>query len=137
MRETTYILKSDRIAANCAEYVLNDVPHNGKWQVHIRRYIKRRSLAQNRLLHLWLGHLEEHTGYTRDELRWMFMFECFEPKEVTWNGKTKEFPRSTTSLTTLEFTHLLEYVQEVAHRMNVALPRPEEYEYAMTGEVRS
>lgn len=80
MKEKTYRLLDPRIAANCAEYILNEVPHDGRVMVEIKEAVKLRSLPQNsrywatlneelKSLHREIDIISTHTGYSTLEVR--------------------------------------------------------------------
>lgn len=88
----TYRLISPRVAANCAEYILNDVPHDGRFMVEIKENVKTRTLPQNALywatlteelrqLSAGIKEISRHTGYSPLEVRRIVAKEL-QPEQV-------------------------------------------------------
>lgn len=88
----TYRLINAKVAANCAEHILNDVPHDGSHQIEVRKALRTRSAGQNarfwatlteELQNLSAGITEvsEHTGYSPLEVRRIIAKEL-QPEQV-------------------------------------------------------
>jgi len=95
---------------------------NGKVEMNIKRYRKKRSNPQNALMWIWLEYISEHTGYDKDELHITF-------RSMFLTDKTQKIPlvRSTTALNTLEFMTYLRKIEQVATELDIILPNPEDY----------
>lgn len=92
VKEKTFRLLDPRIAANCVEYILNDVPHDGSAMVEIREAVKLRTTGQNarfwatlteelRQLSANIAEISAHTGYTPLEVRRIVSKEL-QPEQV-------------------------------------------------------
>jgi len=75
-----YLLIDDKRTQNCIDHIKSLEP-NGKWEVTIMEYKKKRSLAQNALYHMWKPYLAKHFGYTdeemHEELKYAFIGKLF------------------------------------------------------------
>jgi hypothetical protein len=125
-----FLIDNDR-KSNCKDYI-DSLPNGDKWEVVIQERKNKRSLAQNRLLHMWLPYLAEHFGYQpeqmKDELKYAFI------GEETWTnskGKERTRPLSTTTLTVKEFAVFLNKIDLLARRFNINLPMPDDFLFAM------
>jgi NinB protein len=90
-------------------------------------YRRQRSIKQNRLYHLWLKCVSEHTGHTEEELDLFFkeMFLSWNSKQVL--GREVVLPIHTSNLNTKEFTDYLEKIRMFAlNDLSVYLPEPGE-----------
>lgn len=87
-----YRLINPRVAANCAEHILNDVPHDGSHMVEVRKALRTRTTGQNarfwatlteelRNLSAGISEVSEHTGYTPLEVRRIIAKEL-QPEQV-------------------------------------------------------
>jgi len=82
-----------------------------------------RSLPQNRLYWEWLGIIGNTLGYTREE-----MHDTFKAMFLTDHGARLPVVRSTTGLTTKEFSEYMGKVDRQAAELGISLPTPEEIE---------
>ncbi len=104
------------------------------WQVDIKPYKKNRSLAQNNLYRMWVEVIAEGLGYTHDEMHAILSNMFGEKETVEFNGDIVEVIKSTTKLTTKEFTDRLEKVDRwAAGEMGIVLPSPEDIYYTALG----
>lgn len=125
-----FLIDHDR-KSNCKDYI-DSLPNGDKWEVVIQERKNKRSLAQNRLLHMWLPYLAEHFGYQleqmKDELKYAFI------GEETWTnskGKVRTRPISTTTLTVKQFAEFLNKIDLLARWYNINLPMPDDFLFAM------
>ena len=103
--------------------------------VNIDDYKKNRTSAQNRTFHKWVTIIAEYTGYTLEEVKDKVVLSIWEPVQRVIKVKTEEGlreytlieRRSTASLSTEEFTKLLDAVIIVAHTLKLQLPMPDDY----------
>lgn len=112
--------------------------------VSIKKYVKNRSLSQNRLLMLWIGEINKHwlnsTGevFTADtwkeQLKQQFLgIECFSLPDGSIAHRTKR----TRDLTTTEFTAFLEQIEYWAiSELECQLPHPEDIYFESMGAIR-
>ena len=111
-------------------------------RVEVKAYKKNRSLAQNRLLHLWMAELSKHWHESTGELFapdvWKLQVKRqFLGEEVIElpGGKQVEQVRKTSRLNTQEFTDFLQMIEIwAADDLECFLPRPDEYYEAMRYE---
>lgn len=92
-------------------------------------YRKKRTLAQNKLYHLWKAAVALETGYTPGWLH-DFWRDRYLPKEMRIVfGATKEYLMSTTDLNTEQFTHYLDCISLFAAERAIILPDPKQKEF--------
>jgi len=133
----TFIIRNDidreRLLANIRNGDLSR-----PWKVDVSFYKKRRSLAQNALLWMWMHEIREHirdsTGkaYSDDELHEWFKDRYLPTKVVELNGKAVTVRKSTAALTTMEFSDYLNVIDAYcADELHLQLTHPELYGEAM------
>lgn len=99
-----------------------------KFRVVIKEHKKKRTNDQNALYWSWLTIIGKDLGYTSEELHEALKAKILGVVErKTIFGNTVNEPRSTTSLTTKEFTEYLNAVQSFAMSLGIALPQPQHY----------
>ena len=111
-------------------------------RVEVKAYKKNRSLAQNRLLHMWMKCLSDHWYESTGELfaADVWKLQCkrqFLGDEVIElpGGNVLEQVRKTSKLNTQEFTDFLQLIEIwAADDLECLLPRPDEYYEAMKYE---
>ncbi len=131
------ILRKPKDCQDLAEYMSGKL-ETGPLVVTVKRYRSSRTRAQNNLMWMWFGcirkHLAEHFGtqYTNDDIHDYYVDE-FLDKQVKQIGKkiiTK--PGQTSKLNVTEMTEFLSNVEmAAAERLELMLPRPDEYREAM------
>ena len=112
-------------------------------RVEVKAYKRNRSLAQNRLLHMWMTALSKHWHESTGELYaadvWKLQVKRqFLGEEVIElpGGKQVEQVRKTSKLNTQEFTDFLQAIEIwAADDLECYLPRPDEYYEAMRYEI--
>lgn len=133
-----FIIKENSIK-NILDYI-SKLPTDGAFQVEVKKYVKDRSVQQNRLYWKWLGEISDFTGDTKDDLHDKFAAKLLgmEEKEIKYkdsNGVTRteliNRPISTKSLTTKQFA---EYLEKIEITILTAFPEfrftyPEDYSY--------
>lgn len=127
-----FILQDDIRLGNCIEY-LKRLDLRRKHGVEIKQYRKNRSMAQHRLYWMWVNTIADAYGFQPDELHDHLKVRFLGVKEVTVFGKTILIPKSTTTLSTAEFTEYLNKVEALARELKVILPYPDDLSYAMNG----
>lgn len=111
-------------------------------KVEVKAYKKNRSLAQNRLLHMWMTELSKHWHESTGELFapdvWKLQVKRqFLGEEVVElpSGRVLEQVKKTSRLNTQEFTDFLQMIEIwAADDLEFLLPRPDEYYEAMRYE---
>lgn len=101
---------------------------NGSYTLNICRKVRKRSLAQNRLMWLWFACIERETGQPAHDLHDYYCL-AYLPKDIA-DPKTGEAVRvggHTSTLTTAAFTDFLNKVQaDAATELGITLPTPED-----------
>ena len=92
--------------------------------VVMKRYRKPRSIPQNSLFHALCQIIADETGHTLDEVKGGIKVELglYAQKD----GMTLLI--SSANLNTLEFNKLIEKTYEIAARLSIVLPTPEEWD---------
>lgn len=97
--------------------------HEGAvYEIHQRTH--KRTLSQNNLYWLYLGHIEDETGNNAEYLHELFRRTLLPPKFITVMGKEIKIPMSTTELNSYEFRN---YMDKIAAESNVAIPDTEDF----------
>ncbi len=114
--EITRRLAQERIAALDLEKYAFDL--------EIKRHVKQRSGAQNRLQHKWYGIISTDTGYTLGEVK-EEMIRLFSP-QVESKFTAGEFrPKRTSEMNTAECSEFMERITAWAGGFGIFLPAPE------------
>ncbi len=125
-----FVLKNDDIKKNCINHIQS---LDGVYRVTIKKYKKDRSYAQNRLMWMWLGIISNDTGESPENLHEIFKLKFLGTEKIQSLGYNIEIPKSTTRLTTQEFTDYLDKIEALAMSINIRLPHPQDLYYeAMT-----
>jgi hypothetical protein len=126
-----YLLANQKAKQDAINYILT-LPDDGKYEVVVREYKKKRSLSQNNLYHMWKPYLAKHFGYTDDEMHDELKY-AFIGEEAYTNrkGVVRVRPLSTTSLKVKEFATFLTKIEVLADNHNIILPIPHDYSLAM------
>lgn len=101
------------------------------YSVEIKEYRKNRSNSQNRLYWSWLKIIADMYGYEDDELHETFKAKFLGTEERLVFGERVMVPKSTAKLTTQEFTLYLDKIEMLARELDISLPHPDDYHYAM------
>lgn len=99
--------------------------------VEIKEYRPNRSTSQNRLYWMWVNVIAKEIGNEPDELHEVFKIRLLGVEMKTINGQEYAIPKSTTKLKVSEFTTYLQGVESFAASLNISLPIPDDYDYAM------
>lgn len=103
--------------------------------VEIKRYVKNRSKAQNRLYWSWLQIMADHIGHKdKEETHDLFRMHFLGTVDREVEGVKLREIVSTTTLTTDQFTTYLEKILRYANQENIRLPMDDEFNYAMGTE---
>lgn len=104
------------------------------WQVEIKPYKKNRSLAQNKLYWKWITCIGDEIGYTSDELHAIMADKFLLDEIIEYGGKEIRKDKSTSRLTTKQFTEYLEKIDRFASaELGIVLPSPEDIYYEAMG----
>jgi len=121
-----YYVWSDEIRDRfIADLMLN--PY--KYTAEIIPVKKTRTLPQNKLYHKIKGIIAPHTGHPVDDLHDIFKAEFLGMRDVVFNNRILNIPRSTTSLSTKEFGLFLDKVYAVGYDLGLKLPTAGWYGY--------
>lgn len=97
------------------------------WKVTIERYVKRRSVSQNALLHSWLGIIAESTGNSLDSLKDAYKDMFLPMVPIQLGDEEKMVRRSTATLDTKEMSAFMDAIYAHATgELGILLPLPEE-----------
>lgn len=121
-----YVLKNDDVKKSCIEHIQS---LNGIYRVTIEKYVKNRSQAQSRLYWMWLGIIAKDTGNSPENLHEIFKMKFLGTEKIKSLGYTIEIPKSTTKLSTQEFTDYLDKIEALALSIDIRLPHPADLYY--------
>lgn len=97
-------------------------------QVEIKRFVAKRSLPQNALLHKWFGIIADETGDTADgvkeDLKRMFLQMVERESRIT--GEVVMEPKRTRDLSKEEMRDFMTRIEAWAATWGIALPHPED-----------
>ena len=97
-----------------------------EYEAKIVKRTEKRTLAQNRLYHLWLNCISAETGNEVDILAEYFKQKFLGVRERVIHGDHVRVALSTTELNTEEFKRYLDRIQEWANvEQGIILPNPE------------
>lgn len=100
--------------------------HPGKYfELTVQR---KRSVKQNRVYWMYVNELSKHTGFTSNEMHEVLKFKFLKAEKYdVETGEVFEYIRSTTDLSTKEFTDFIEQIRVWSiDNLNVHLPLPNE-----------
>lgn len=134
------ILNTEEKRQRLLEY-LRQAPLSRPLLIKLAWYKPNRTLAQNALLHLWLGVIVKHWNMTTGELFSQEAFKEFLKKQFLGTeiielpcGQVMERTIRTRDLNTKKFTEFLEAVEIwAATEIELMLPRPDEYYFSAMG----
>ena len=101
---------------------------NGRHTLEIKRSVRKRSLAQNRLMWLWFACIEQETGQYAQDIHDYYCLR-FLRREVTdlSTGAMVAVPGHTSALSAEAFTDFLNKVQaDAATELGITLPVPDD-----------
>jgi hypothetical protein len=105
----------------------------GVYSIEITKYKKDRTASQNKLMWMWLGIISNDTGESPENLHNIFKLRFLGTEKIQSMGYSIEIPKSTTKLTTQEFTDYLDKIEGLALSIDIRLPHPQDLYYeAMT-----
>jgi hypothetical protein len=98
----------------------------GVYDITITKYKKDRTASQNKLMWMWLGIISNDTGESPENLHNIFKLRFLGTEKIQSMGYSIEIPKSTTKLTTQEFTDYLDKIEGLALSIDIRLPHPDE-----------
>jgi len=98
---------------------------SGIYDIDVKPHVKSRSTSQNRLMWMWLNLISKETGNDPDDLHNLFKIKFLGTEEKTLYGTKMEIPKSTTKLSTKEFTNYLDRIENLATDIGIKLPHPD------------
>jgi len=112
---------------------LSMLSQDQSWQITVKRYVRKRSTAQN--AYLW-GVVyptilkrggEQLSGWTADDLHEYFLGEHFGWETLSGFGRKRMKPiRRSSKLSTLEFADYLAFIQRRCAELGIYIPDPNE-----------
>lgn len=121
-----FVLKNDDIKKNCIDHIQS---LDGVYRVTIEKYKKDRTKSQNSLMWMWLGIISNDTGESPENLHEVFKLRFLGTEKIQSMGYSIEIPKSTTKLTTQEFTDYLDKIEGLALSIDIRLPHPQDLYY--------
>lgn len=119
-----YVVKNETVKQNVIREVMDIYP-NGLTQVIIREHKSTRSVQQNSLYWKWMSILSNWSGErSKDDMHREFSIRLLGPELFVVDGKQYVGARSTTSLSTKEFSDYLDNIMATAIQLGVELPTP-------------
>lgn len=97
-----------------------------KYIIDFKKYRKRRTISQNRLMWMWYRCIEDNLGQDSDELHYILRLKFLPYKTIKVNKEPCKIPISTTKLDTKQFTDYLEKIYIWASQEGIILLRPED-----------
>lgn len=128
--ETTGYIQDGKVKFRNVERLTTDILVVGwnEFDVTIQKKSKHRSTQQNRWWWSCVTVLSNHLGYSKDQMHEICKYKFLKREFVDEKtGEVFEYLKSTTELTTTEFSVLIEsLIQWSAEKFNCVLPYPNE-----------
>ena len=121
-----FVTRDNEVKQRCMEHIQ---ALDGVYRVTIEPYKKDRSKAQNSLMWMWLGIIANDTGNSPESLHEIFKMKFLGTEKINSLGYSIEIPKSTTKLTTQEFTDYLDKIEGLALSIDIRLPHPADLYY--------
>lgn len=103
--------------------------------VDVAAYVPKRSNAQNRLYWSWINLIARDYGWRAEELHEVFKQKFIGYVDAEVFNEKVSIVKSTTRLSTKEFTEYLEKIEQFANeKLGIQLPHPDDYRLAMQGD---
>lgn len=117
-----YKIESQR-TKDAVKSIIDRLPDGKRYDVEIKLLRAKRTIPQNRLLHLWCKCIEEDTGQDAESVKRFCKEQFLGYKEVAMFGQKSFELTSTTSLNTLQFTLFMKKIQAwAASELGIVLP---------------
>lgn len=123
-----FVTRTPEAYKNCLQHISN-LPTHKIFDVSIDEHKSTRSVQQNRFYWAIIKIMADHVGMGKEDMHRTFAIRLLEPDLFVVDGKQYVGAKSTTKLTTKEFTDYLNGIQAVALQMNVILPTPKTFGY--------
>ncbi len=127
-----HIIDSKEKRKKVAQEVVR-LPGSPVYSVEIKPYKKNRSLAQNRTMWMWYAVLAEHLNCESEDIHEEMKVRVLGVERRTVLGQPLIIPKSTTDLDVEGMSRFMEAIQALAADMDVVLPLPDDFHYAMYG----
>lgn len=118
-----FIIKNIEVKQNLIREVMEIYP-NGLTEAVIREHKSKRSLQQNALYWKWLSIIGNHIGSDKDEMHRTFAIRFLGPELFVVDGKQYVGAKSTTKLSTKEFSEYMDMIHATAMELGLTLPQP-------------
>ena len=126
-----FTIRSERDRQAVVDYISKLDITKREYEAKIVKRTEKRTLAQNRLYHLWLNCISAETGNEVDILAEYFKQKFLGVRERVIHGDYVRVALSTTELNTEEFKRYLDRIQEWANvEQGIILPNPEDLYFA-------
>lgn len=126
-----FTIRSERDRQAVVDYISKLDITKREYEAKIVKRTEKRTLAQNRLYHLWLNCISAETGNEVDILAEYFKQKFLGIRERVIHGDHVRVALSTTELNTEEFKRYLDRIQEWANvEQGIILPNPEDLYFA-------
>ena len=126
-----FTIRSERDRQVVVDYISKLDVTKREYEAKIVKRTEKRTLAQNRLYHLWLNCISAETGNEVDILAEYFKQKFLGVRERVIHGDHVRVALSTTELNTEEFKRYLDRIQEWANvEQGIILPNPEDLYFA-------
>lgn len=113
------------------------IDENSPFVVEIKPYVKKRSLDQNSLLHMWIGEIASQTGNEPETVKEYLREKYIQPVFTEWKCpetglyRPKAVPRSTTTLNVSEMSEFLNRIDAWASGYGLTLSQPIDLMYSI------
>lgn len=126
-----FTIRTERDRQAVVDYISKLDITKREYEAKIVKRTEKRTLAQNRLYHLWLNCISSETGNEVDILAEYFKQKFLGVRERVIHGDHVRVALSTTELNTEEFKRYLDRIQEWANvEQGIILPNPEDLYFA-------
>lgn len=130
MKKSTILIKQGGcrwIGASCNSLV--DSLPDGKYRINIERTSERRTIAQNKLMWMWMKCMEDATG-TQSEDIYAYYCRKFLSRIVTINGREQMINDTSSVLSTVQMSDFLTRIQaDAVAELGIVLPLPSDLYY--------
>lgn len=126
-----YLITSEGARRRCANDIMRLTGKGPVMSVEVKKYVKNRSTAQNRLYWKWITIIGDHLGMEKEEMHDTFRLHFLGVIDREFEKIKLRELKTTTTLTTDEFTKYLEKILRYAGQENIKLPMDDEFNYAM------